>query len=101
MSEAEPIDVKAAHENKAIEKLRNNQDFMEQMQGKGIPWGGILRLLADELPDTIENKGEVAYYLVAEALERIFGPREEAWHTYKQANREGKPIVRVKIGKAN
>ncbi|HVB25005.1 MAG TPA: hypothetical protein VNG51_23925 [Ktedonobacteraceae bacterium] len=91
VSEAEPIDAKAAYENKAIEKLRYNQDFMEQMQGRGIPWGGILRLLADELPDTIENKSDVAYYLVREALERSFGPRDEAWHTYKQTKRVNLP----------
>jgi len=60
---------------------------------------GILRLLADQLSDTIENKGDVAYYRVAAALERSFGPGDEARYTFKQANREGKPVVWVKSGK--
>jgi Helicase HerA, central domain len=101
VAEAEPIDAKAVYENKAIEKLRENQDFMEQVQGKGIPWGVILGFLADELPDTIENRRDVANYLVREALERFFGMENKAWHTFKRPNRENRQIIWVKAGKAN
>ena len=100
-TEAEPIDAKAAYENRAIEKLRKNQDFMEQVQSRGIPWGVILGILADALPETIENKRDVANYLVREALERFFGIENEAWHSFKRSNREGRQISWVKTGKAN
>ena len=99
-AESEPVDAKAAYENRAIEKLRENPDFMEQIQGRGIPWGGILRLLASELPEALDRKSDVAYYLVREALERIFGAENEAWHTFTRPNREGKQSQWVKTGKA-
>ena len=84
-----------------LETARENQDFMEQVQGRGIPWGAILGILADALPETIENKRDVANYLVRRSSGKILGVENKAWHSFKRANREGKLISWVKAGKAN
>jgi len=65
----------------------------------GKPWGVIAAFLANELPDTLEDRGEVAYHLVREAFDRIFGTEDEGWHTFKRPNRDGKQITWIKAGK--
>lgn len=97
--EDEPVDTLAVYKNNAIAALRSNGEVMGQLKGRGIPWGGLLRKLAENLPDTLEDRSDIAYYLVAEALERIFGPRDEAWHTFKQVSINGKQVTWIKAGK--
>ena len=47
----------------------------------GIPWGGIIAALKEGLPDTIDDRGQLAYDLVPRALDEIFGLGR--WETYK------------------
>ncbi len=97
--ESETIDTLAVYKNNAIVALRNNNDIMAQLHGRGIPWGVLLRKLAEKLPDTLEDRDDVAFILVAEALEQIFGPKDEAWHSFKRIGLNGKQITWVKAGK--
>ena len=73
--------------------------FMEQIHRSGKPWGVIAGFLERELPDTLEDRGEVAFHLVREAFDRIFGTEDEGWHTFKRPNRDGKQITWIKAGK--
>ena len=93
------IDVLSVYKNKAINALRANTDVIEQIRDRGIPWGVIMGVLIKELPDTLEDKEDVAYLLVKEALEKILGPENEAWHSYKRTKGTGKQITWVKSGK--
>jgi len=95
----EPVDALAVYRNRAIETLRNNHDLMEQIHRSGKPWGAVAAFLVNELPDTLEDRGEVAYHLVREAFDRIFGTEDEGWHTFKRPNRDGKQITWIKAGK--
>ena len=65
----------------------------------GRPWGVLLRKLAEKLPDTLEDRDDVAFVLVAEALEQIYGPKEEAWHSFKHVGLNEKQTTWVKAGK--
>jgi len=100
-NEAEPIDALAVFKEKAVEALRNNREFIEQIRDKGKPWGVILGYLAEQLPKTIEEaeRRKIANQLVRDALDQIFGQRNEMWHTYQEASWNGKLITWVKIGK--
>ena len=100
-AEAESIDAFATHKNRAIEALRTNRDFIEQIRTRGKLWGVILGFLADELPKTIEEQERraIANQLVPDALEQVLGPRNEVWHTSQEPNRNGKQITWVKSGK--
>lgn len=98
-TESEPIDALAVYKHKAIEALRNNHDHIEQIRSRAIPWGVLVGDLEKELPDTLEDRHEVAYYLVREALEQILGPENEAWHSFKRLGGNGKHITCVKAGR--
>lgn len=95
----EPIDVLAVYKSKALEALCSNTDIMGRLRDRGIPWGAIMRELIKELPDTLEDRDDIAYDLVREALEQIVGPENEAWHTFKRPNKDGKQITWVKVAK--
>ncbi len=95
----ESIDVLAVFENKAIEALRNNPDFMNKITSEGIQWGRIITLLEQELPDTLTDKRKIAGGLVLKALERILGAKNEAWHNFQGPKAGGGQTPWVKAGK--
>lgn len=97
--DAEPVDALAIYKNRAIEALRNNQERMEQIRTKGKPWGVIAEFLENALPDTLEDRHKIAYYLVREAFEDIFGSENKAWFTFRQPSRAGKQVTWIKAGK--
>ena len=98
--EAEPVDVMSVYKTQAIEALRRNAEFLAQMRS-GIPWGGVLKLIMNELPQTIEEheRSEIAYRLVREAIEAIFGSENEGWYTQPGPKRGGGSTTWVKAGK--
>ncbi|SRR5579883_189353 len=100
-TEAESIDALAVYKQNAIEALRNDREIMEDIYGRGIPWGAIAGFFERTLPDTLEDRHRIAYNLVREALEQIFGAENEAWHTYRHTSRNGKQITWLKTGKAD
>ncbi len=73
------------------------------MRNRGMPWGVIKGYIVDELPKTIEEqeRSDLAYNLVREALEVIFGLQDEGWHTYSAPRKDGKPTMWVKAGKGS
>lgn len=101
--DGEPVDTMSVYKQQAIEALRHNDDFLSQMYSTGIPWGGILKLLMNELPQTIEERerSDIAYHLVREALEVLFGTENEGWYTQSGTRRGGGTTQWVKAGKRN
>jgi hypothetical protein len=85
------------YKSRAIESLRNNAEFRRGIDGRGIKYGRVKYLLLAALPDTLENREDVAYNLVPEAVTVVVGgPRNQAWKTEK---RDGSwYIVRVPAG---
>jgi len=103
IQEVEPIDTMLVFKQQAIEALHSNADFLERMQNRGLPWGVVKGYIVTELPNTIEEqeRSDLAYHLVREALEAIFGPEDEGWHTYTAPRKDGKPTMWVKAGKGS
>ncbi len=99
--EAELVDTMSVFKQQAIEELRHNEGFQSQMRTTGIPWGGMLKLLMNELPQTIEERerSNIAYHLVREALEAIFGLENEGWYTQPGPKKGGGSTPWVKAGK--
>ncbi|MGH2508936.1 MAG: ATP-binding protein, partial [Ktedonobacteraceae bacterium] len=95
---SDQIDILAIHKHNAIEALKNDPNIMRQLHGRGIPWGVLSGELETKLPATLENRRDIAYYFVPEALEQIFGKRDEGWHVYKAGN-SAKMTTFVKAGK--
>jgi len=95
--EGEAEDALEAFENQAIEALRNNEDLMGKINGEGIAWGSLKAFLVEQLPETMEDRGDVAYHLVGKALIQILGPQNETWYSFK--NRERNNTTYVKAGR--
>ncbi|MGH2480154.1 MAG: ATP-binding protein, partial [Ktedonobacteraceae bacterium] len=93
------VDILALHKRNAIEALKKDREIMDQLHGRGIPWGTITGELEKKLPPTLENRHDLAYYLVREALESIFGEENEGWHSYRRGGNNTKPTTFVKAGK--
>ena len=55
--------------------------------------------LAGQLPETLDNRGNIAYQLVAKAMVEIFGRQNESWHTEKKPGKTGKTVTFVRLGR--
>jgi uncharacterized protein len=92
-SDTEPVDHLSLYKKTAIEKLSANQEFHKKTQGEGITWIRLKYLLIGFLPDTLEDRDNMAYHLVREALEQVLGPENEGWGTFR--NEQNKICVKA------
>lgn len=77
-----------AVEYAAIEALRSDTKLMHDLQSDaGAAWGAIKAFLLDHYPQDWPARDDMAYRLVRDALNRIFGPQSSAWETYKHPDR--------------
>lgn len=97
--EMEAVDALALYKRQAIASFRANSTIMGQLSDRGISWGRAIDVLENALPDTLEDRHEVAYHLVRDALEQILGVENEAWYTFKKSTRQGKLTTWIKAGK--
>lgn len=89
---SEVADVFAAQKSRAIGQLAENKEFIDAMGDRGIPWGVVKGMLSDELPETMDDRDTVAFNLVKEALDRIFGPNN--WDTERRGSKNTTFIFR-------
>lgn len=96
--DGEPTDVLKTFERRAIEALQNDEKIRREIRGEGVAWGAIKAFLMNKLPPNLEDRDERAFQLVIKALTDIFGPQNEAWHSFRK-ERDGKKTTYVKLGK--
>ena len=91
----EPLDPLGLYRRNAIRALADDDEHMARLQGQGIAWGALNAFLARHLPHTLDDRDEVAYRTVRQALDEIFGPQGmgTGWHTFKSA--QGKTYVKA------
>jgi uncharacterized protein len=82
------------HQEQAIEALKTNEEFMQALEQDGIPWGRVVGLLKEALPETMDDRDNVAYNLVPRALKKILGERDEAWKTERRGVRATTFIIK-------
>jgi len=93
--EAEPVDVMANIEQRAIEALRGNAEIKQKLESaNGMPWYGVQQFLINHLPEQIEDRRQFAYNLVSKAMNIVFGPQPAAWETFKNPT-TGKTWIRA------
>ena len=96
----EPVtDVLGTFEARAINALRADTGLRGRLQTDGVPWGELIGYLAGKLPETLDDRDNIAYKLVAKAMIEIFGRQGETWHTVKKPGKTGKPVTFVKQGR--
>ena len=89
----EPIDNLKWLQDLAVNAIKNDAGIIQRLRAEGVPWGGLNRIIADALPDTLEDKANFAFSCVPIALNEIFG--KSSWDTFKNEN-TGKKWVHVK-----
>ena len=47
------------------------------------------------MPDTLEDRNQLAYDLVPKAMNQVFGPQDEGWHSFKNEERNFKTYVKL------
>lgn len=83
---SQPADFRRLAKQNAIEALRKDDSFQKELARPiGIPWGVVQGKLKDALPDSIQDREELVYSLVPEAMEAIVGKQNVAWHTTRRA----------------
>lgn len=79
----------AAHavqqENNLIARIRS---------AEGVVWWEVQRVIKDALPETLADRHQTSYEMVAPALERIFG--NEGWDTYRNPSKGNRTYIRVR-----
>ena len=90
----ETVDVFRVRQEQAIASLRHNEEFNNSIRSGGIPWGRVIGLIKDALPPTMDDRDTLAYNLVPQALNAIFGPQNEAWATERRGPKNTLFIVR-------
>lgn len=75
------VDVLSYLHSLATSAIKNDPSAMEKLRSDGIPWGALNRIVAQALPDTVDDKYQFAYECVPPALNNIFGPA--GWDTFK------------------
>lgn len=88
------VDALAVYKQRAITALRAQRRLIDDIHGEGAPWGKVMMRLMEQLPEQLDNRSDLAYHLVREALDAIIGPQDEAWHTFKH-EQSGKTWVKV------
>jgi hypothetical protein len=63
----------------AIKALAGNGELRERLEGDGKPWKAVQVFLAEHLPETLSDRDTVAYHLVREAMDQLYG--KGGWHT--------------------
>ena len=80
-------DIIGTIEQRLIEEFRQDRDAERELNSRGMPWGGLKRYFLDRLPPELENRDDVAYRLVAKAMNRVYGSQDEDWHTFRHPER--------------
>lgn len=84
----EEVDALRLYKTRAVQKVRQRRDQMARLRGEpGLAWGYLMGLLRDQLPETLEDRGDVAYYLVREVLDEELGPGSWESHWVQRPDR--------------
>jgi hypothetical protein len=80
----------------AISELQTNAKLMAKLKdpGRGAAWGEVKALFNEVLPKNIDNRDDVAFRLVSQAMTEIFGKQHETWEAFRHPTR-GVTYVRV------
>jgi Helicase HerA, central domain len=77
------IDNEALYSALAKEAIQNDQKIMQDLNGEGVPWGGIIACIKKKLPRTAAEPDKLAYDLVAPTFNALFGAQEVGWHSFR------------------
>ena len=82
--DAESEDIVAMIRQIAVEALKSNKALISKIESEsGVPWGTLNAFIGAKLPQHLDNKDDLAYRLVPQVLDAIYGRQGEAWEAYR------------------
>lgn len=95
----ETRDVLQIYKDKAIKALQQDEKLMKRISSEeGAAWGSIKAFFVQQLPPELDDREQLAYGLVREAMNRMYGKQGENWHAYKHTGRGGTMYVKADKG---
>ena len=80
----EPLDRLRALENMAVTWFKESE-FMERVGNPGVAWGSIRAHFMEKMPNDLDDRGQVAYNLVAKVMNQVYG--KQGWETFTPEGR--------------
>ncbi len=88
VEDAEPVDVMANIEQRAIDALRADVKLMAKIESsEGAAWGSLKAFFLDHLPAHLDDRDTLAFRLVKKALVDFYGPQDQGWEQYRHPTR--------------
>ncbi|WP_394474852.1 ATP-binding protein [Ralstonia mannitolilytica] len=88
VEDAEPVDVMANIEQRAIDALRTDAKLMAKIESsEGAAWGSLKAFFLDHLPAHLDDRDTLAFRLVKKALVNFYGPQDHGWEQYRHPTR--------------
>jgi hypothetical protein len=85
----EELDVDKLYRRAAIESLCDDDEAQMRLARGAIPWMGVQEALKRGVPaGGVPDLNRWAYELVPVALEELYGPQGEGWHTERRPRKE-------------
>jgi hypothetical protein len=82
-----PEDVLGTYCKAAIAKIAQDNTLIDRIRTNGIPWRGVVDTLEDALPDVLNDRNKIAYDLVREFMNDVFGA--DKWQTERRPSKSG------------
>ncbi|MEX0678378.1 MAG: DUF87 domain-containing protein [Pirellulales bacterium] len=89
-----PADFLSLARQGALKKVQDDTDLVRSLEAGYATWGVVWYKIKDALPETLEDRDELAGQLVPEFLDGLWGKGE--WHTEKKLTKKGeqKPFIK-------
>jgi hypothetical protein len=81
-----------AAQKRAIDALGRDETFRRSIDAGGLPYGTIVGILKNALPDTMNDRDTMAFRLVPSALDELLGPQQKNWDTEMRESKGGKRV---------
>lgn len=78
-----------SYENVAIEAFNSDIQLISRLKKYGVPWRAVQESLRGALPNHLTDRNNVAYRLVPNAMDIVFGKQNTAWKTEKRQSKSG------------
>ena len=69
----------------AIAKVAQDKVLLDRIRGNGLPWRGVVEALETALPDVLDDRNKIAYDLVRQFMDELFGV--DKWQTERRPSK--------------
>ncbi len=81
-------DMEVYYQRLAQEVVENDTELMDKINNDGTPWGHVISVIKEALPETLDRRDQKAHELVPITMKAVFGNQGEGWHTFKRGPKQ-------------